>query len=273
MRFSKFCAAAILTALLARSQTFEVASVRPSGAQSIRGSEGGPGSKDPTRYTFGKADLGILLMIAYKVESFQLASKIPLDREEIDLAATLPPGTSKEQFRLMLRNLLIERFHLQAHIESRDFPAYALVVAKSGAKLKPAAHPAEPVPGHWRRDGFPDLPTDRPSATASNRMIGGGGYTLTRIKCQQQPVSRLATMLRMSAGQPVVDKTSIGGDFDFLLEFSSSISISAGNIAEPSGAPDLNTALREQLGLELLKQHISFPVVIVDALDRLPTEN
>jgi uncharacterized protein (TIGR03435 family) len=273
MRYSKFCAGVILAAALARAQNFEVASVKPSGPQSIRGSDGGPGSKDPTRYTFGKADLAILLMIAYDVESFQLASKIPLDREEIDVAAALPLGTTKEQFRIMLRNLLIERFHLQAHMESREFPAYALVVAKSGPRLKPAAHPAEPVPAAWRQDGFPDVPTDRPAATANNRMMAGG-YILTRFKAQQRPVSRLANMLRISAGQPVVDKTGIEGDFDFMLEFSvASTNTSAGSTAEPTGAPDLNIALREQLGLELVKQRIAFPVVVIDAVDRLPTDN
>ncbi len=53
-----------------------------------------------------------------------------------EITATMPPGTTKEQVRLMLRNLLVERFHLAVHHEARNFPGYELTVAKDGPKLK-----------------------------------------------------------------------------------------------------------------------------------------
>ena len=53
-----------------------------------------------------------------------------------DLTATLPPNTSNQQFQVMLRNLLTERFHLILHHETKAFPGYQLVVANGGPKLK-----------------------------------------------------------------------------------------------------------------------------------------
>jgi uncharacterized protein (TIGR03435 family) len=125
-------------------QSFGVASIRLSGPKSIRGSDGGPGSKDPTRYTFGRADLEILILIAYDVENFQVSSKLPLDRDEFDLAATVPANATKNEFRIMLRNLLAERFQLKLHIESREFPAFEMVAAKAEQSLEPRQR------GDWR---------------------------------------------------------------------------------------------------------------------------
>jgi hypothetical protein len=81
-----------LTALLLcstsiQAQNLEVASIHPSGPKSVRGSDGGPGSNDPARYVFNRASLLDLILTAYHFEDFQISSKLPLDRDEFDLAA------------------------------------------------------------------------------------------------------------------------------------------------------------------------------------------
>jgi uncharacterized protein (TIGR03435 family) len=53
-----------------------------------------------------------------------------------EIAATMSPDTTKEQFQLMLQNLLAERFHLVVHHETRMFSGYVLSVARGS-----------PVPG------------------------------------------------------------------------------------------------------------------------------
>ena len=111
-------------------QAFDAASIRQSTSKSVRGSEGGPGSKSPTFYRYGQATLSDLIGVAWNVDPFQIASPSPLDRESFDVSIRLPEGATKEQFRTMLQNLLVDRFNLKAHIESRDYPAYELVVAK-----------------------------------------------------------------------------------------------------------------------------------------------
>jgi uncharacterized protein (TIGR03435 family) len=86
----------------ASASAFEVASIRPSGPHSIRGSDGGPGSPDPGLYRFGSATLLELIAIAYEVKVFQISSSVNLDRQNFDLAAKVPEGATNEQFRAML---------------------------------------------------------------------------------------------------------------------------------------------------------------------------
>jgi len=262
------------TALPAQSVapvSFEVASIKPSGPNSIRGSDGGPGTRDPGRYSFGKADLKVLIMIAYDVEDFQISTRYRLDEEDLDLAAKVPPGATKEQFRVMLQNLLAERFRLRLHTESKEFPVYELVVAKNGPKLRKGSAQSEPAPRSWLQDGFPDLPPNRPGMIASNRA-NSDGFSV-RIKAQRQPLASLAKLLRTATERPVVEKTGLTGDFDFTLEF-----MRGGLNASPVKgdlpvAPDLNDAFQEQLGLQLLNKRLPFDVLVIDSVDRLPTDN
>jgi uncharacterized protein (TIGR03435 family) len=256
-----------LCTTLTFGQAFEVASLRMSGPKSVRGSEGGPGSKDATRYSFGRASLDDLILVAYNVELFQISSKLPLDRDEFDLVAKIPEGATKEDFRVMLRNLLIERFHIKLHIESRDFPAFELVLAKGGTKLGTGATARPSSEGD-----FPKLAPGKAGLISRNSM--SRGQIVTLIRGQQQPVSKLAEILRTAEPRPVVDKTGLTGRYDFTLEFSTDTSSgTAVGSAETPGLPDLNTALREQLGLQLIAKKLPFDVVVIESFDRLPTEN
>jgi hypothetical protein len=90
--------------------SFEVASVKPSGPQSVRLSNGGPGTRNPERFTSTRAVLRDLIFRAYTVDDYwaQILGPAWIDKEEYDVAVKIPPGTSDEQFRVMLRNLLAE---------------------------------------------------------------------------------------------------------------------------------------------------------------------
>jgi uncharacterized protein (TIGR03435 family) len=255
-----------LWAAVTLGQTFEVTSIRPSGPKSVRGSDGGPGDKDPTRYIFGRASLIDLILVAYHVEPFQVASKAPLDRDEFDLAARVPADATRDEFRVMLRNLLGDRFHVKIHIESRQFPAFEMVVVKGGAKLgtRSAARVAS-------QSDFPELTPGKPGLISLNSM--SRGYQITRMRAQQQPLSRLAQFLRIAEPRPVVDQTGLTGNYDFVLEFSRELPNSTDSPEEAPSVPDLNTALLEQLGLQLVAKKLPFDVVVVESFDRLPTEN
>ena len=235
--------------------TFEVASIKPSGPQSIRGSDGGPGSSDPGRYSFGSASLLDLMAVAYNVPYFRISSSIPLDKELFDIAVKVPTGATKQQFRLMMQNLLAERFHLKLHTQSKEFPAYELVVAKTGPKLRESTS-----------DGSPQQPSMALNHSAA------GGFELMRLKAQQQPMSAVVMMLRSPGNLPIVDRSGLTGKYDFTLEYT----------LEPPGAPtpdappiapSLFTALQEQLGLQLVSKKLPFDVLVIDQVDRVPTEN
>src|SRR5258707_8958344 len=121
---------ALLTCHLAQSQTFDAASVKPAipptpngrGMIMFRGPSGGPGTKDPGRINSPNMSLKNLLMNAYDVKTFQIAGPAWLDTERFEITATMPPDTTKEQFRVMWQNLLIERFKMVMHKETRDLP-------------------------------------------------------------------------------------------------------------------------------------------------------
>jgi uncharacterized protein (TIGR03435 family) len=243
---------------------FEVASVKPSGPKSERGSEGGPGSSDPGRYRYTSATLDDLIATGYHVDYFQISSKTPLDRDRFDVVAKLPEGATKEQFRLMLRDLLAERFHLKAHIESKEFPGYELAVAKSGSKLNDAPQPS------GDDDRFPALPPNRPGMTSRYTTVGG--VTLVRMRARQQTMAALAHGLRAPGERPVVDGTGLTGTYDFTLEYTMDLPGSAPAADAPT-APTLFGALQQQLGLQLIAKKLPFDVVIVDSVDKLPTEN
>src|SRR5438477_5528333 len=99
-----------------KSLTFDAASVKPAqpptpdgqGRIMMRGPSGGPGSKDPGRISYPFMSLKNLLMTAYDVKNYQITGPAWLDTERFDITATMPPDTTKEQFRVMLQNLLAD---------------------------------------------------------------------------------------------------------------------------------------------------------------------
>jgi len=48
------------------------------------------------------------------------------------IAATMPPETTQDQFRLMLQNLLAERFRMTIHRETKEMTVYSLGVGRDG---------------------------------------------------------------------------------------------------------------------------------------------
>jgi uncharacterized protein (TIGR03435 family) len=281
----------------AQTLSFEVASVKPT-APSPDGRvrimmRGGPGTSDPGQVTYQGRSLKDLISSAYRVKSFQVSGPGWLDTERFDIVAKVPEGTTKEQFSVMLQNLLVERFKLAVHRETKDFPLYELTIAKGGPKLKPstedpsaAAGPPPPGPPPLGKDGFPQLPAGRPGLMM-NALPDGD----RRVMAMVQPVSVLADMLSNLMDSPVIDKTGLTGKFDFTLEFVAEPEIGAGPLgavpapqpnADPGqpaslGAPDepagLFTAVQEQLGLKLERKKGPLDVWVVDRAEKVPAEN
>ena len=265
----------LLAALLfAQASTFEVASVKVSGPTSTRDSGGGPGTRDPGQYHFNSATLQDLIALAYHIDYFQIAAKTPLDANRYDVIAKVPGGATRDQFREMLRNLLAERFHLKIHHETRDFPAWELTIAKSGLKIKESSPPVGaglmPAPPKIGDDGFPEIPAGQAGRADRSHIVDG--FVIVRTTAQQQPVSALSYFGGMPGDPPVVDKTGLTGKYDFKLEFSRELPNPSGEPRVPP-VPNLFTAIEQQLGLHLAPKKLPFDVIVVDSVDRVPTEN
>jgi uncharacterized protein (TIGR03435 family) len=259
--------------------TFEVASVKPSGPQSVRGSDGGPGTHDPERFTFNRADLRDLIFDAYlttRVDDYQQQISGPgwIDTEEYDIAVKIPPGTTEQQFQRMLQNLLAERFKVVVHHDTKVLPVYELVVVKGGAKLKESVDTPDAVaPSDGRpamdQEGFPVLPAGRPGIV--NRF---GPGQLSHWIARQQSIAALADALSSpnAAGRRVVDKTGLTGKYDFTLYYEMRF---AGEppAAHDKPAPILLDAVQQQLGLKLVEGKAPFDVVVVDHAEKVPTGN
>jgi uncharacterized protein (TIGR03435 family) len=145
-----------------------------------------------------------LMVVAFDVEDFQVLSKFPLDRDEFDLAVKIPANATRDEFHVMLRNLLVERFRMKFHTESRKFPAFEMVPAKGGTKLGTEAA------ARFSSEAYsPQLAPGEPGLVSWNSM--SRGHVVVRIRGQQQTLSRLAEVLRTAEPLPVVDRTGLTG--------------------------------------------------------------
>ena len=117
---------------------FEVASVKPSPPRA--GTAGLTAmDTDPAMVRYSNVSLRVLVSIAYRFDS-RLIQGGPtwLDDQPYDLAAKLPPGTSKDSVPTMIQTLLVERFKLAVYRETKEQRVYFLVVGKNGPRLKEA---------------------------------------------------------------------------------------------------------------------------------------
>jgi len=159
-----------------------------------------------------------------------------------DIVAQAPPETPREQLLLMLQTLLAERLKLALHHEQKELSFLALVVGKSGSKLR----------------------TAKPDAGAP-----GGPMVLGRIVSNQMSMSQLASLISRFERQTVVDMTGLTGLFDVDLQWTSE------RIGAPTTdeKPSIYTAVQEQLGLKLEPRKGPLDVLVVDFAQKAPTDN
>lgn len=293
------------------SPTFEVASVKPAepppAGQMRVMMRGGPGSADPGQLTYTNVTLKNVLMNAYAVKGYQISGPKWPDSERFDIVAKIPKGATKEQFQLMLQNLLAERFKLTLHHEKKELPMYALVVGKGGSKMKEsveedatapgAALPPTPPPGSdgagpvmnrmkVGADGVPQLP----AGVGRNGMVMMMTDGHMRVVANHRPVSALTEMLGNQLERPVVDATELKANYDFTLDFAQErMNGPMGTMhplpppeggggpmasnADGAGGPSIFTALQEQLGLKLEQRKGPVDLLVIDRLGKIPTEN
>lgn len=131
----------------ANAQTFEVATIKPAPERALQQiapgikppCTGGPGTNAPLRLSCQGYTLQRLIEYAYAVRSAQVEGPEWIDEQRFDVLANVPEGARMDDVRVMMQNLLAERFHLVVHRESRDQQVYRLTVARGGFKRQPAS--------------------------------------------------------------------------------------------------------------------------------------
>ena len=279
------CAAAYGQPVTDPPPTFEVASVKPSRPPEGRligvGCSGGPETKDPGLFNCENMSSYNLLMRAYNVKRYEISGPDWLDSTRFDISAKIPPGTTKEQFRLMQQNLLAERFKLTLHHEKKQMQMYELTVARNGPKLKesvPAPKGDDATPKAQARekltlgsDGFPVLP---PNENVMAVMAGGWA----RRQQFGETVDQLAQFLSGRLGHPVINATGLTGKYDIVLSWVDGLGIDGTPLA-PAAAPDgsepMPTLIQavQSLGLKLEQKKGPVDILVVDHMEKTPAEN
>ena len=279
-----------LAAAGADDLTFDVASVKLSGPQSVTALSGGPGTSDPERIRYGRVRLNRLIDIAYGLNFDQISGPAWIETEEYDIVANVRPGATKDQVKSMWRNLLAERFHLTMHSVTKEFPAYEVTVAKNGPKLTPTTPGPDPPPFSTDQQSSRGTPTDRhgfPILPPGKRFGMAGEPGILRLSFRAFSIAEFMDRIAWPLGTMgqswmvvgrIEDKTGLKGRYDFTLEFRGVWGPGGAFLPPPPDsdtdlAPDLFHALERQLGLKLESGKIPLEVLVVDHADRTPAEN
>jgi len=226
-----------------------------------------------------------LLVFAYTHSMYQiqaLRDSLPdwARYNRYDVQARAEGRPTKDEMREMVRSLLVERFHIKDHTETREMPVFRLVQIHPG-KFGPnisASRADEPPCAAFGPYAGADVPT----------IIGGLPefcgilLMLPHMKNDEfQLAGRKLTMTDLARGieaatntridRPIIDGTGFSGTFDVTLHFTPENPDPERANAIPIGLP-LDEALRNQLGLKLQPGKGPVEVVVLDHIEK-PTEN
>ena len=182
-----------------------------------------------------------LIAMAYEVKPAQVSGPKWLEDVRIDIVAKFPAGAKESEHPAMLRTLLEDRFHMAVHRETKDMPGYAMVLAKGGFKLKPVEAEGNDTDHH-----------------------GGRVQTLA---AKGTSMASLADLVSRYLNTVVVDRTEVAGAYNFELKWSRD------DLPAVDQPPTLPVVLEDVLGVRLQAQKVPVEMVVVDRIDRAPTDN
>jgi uncharacterized protein (TIGR03435 family) len=234
---------------------FEVAVIKPSKPDAQMNGR----MQSNGRFDFQAISLKLLIQLAYDNTDNNSLIGAPkwLDSEHFDIVAKASRAVPVDSLRVMVKSLLADRFKLVVHTEDRPIPIYALVVGKRGPKLEPATGS--------ERAGC------KLSVDDSIRI-----YT-----CKNTTMEQLAQDLRNRSrayiDHPVVNVTGLMGAYNFTLSWTNRVGLQGGPppqvASDPTGGLTVFEAIDRQLGLKLEVQKKPMPVLVIDHVNQVPTEN
>jgi len=273
-----------------QSQPGAAAGLQPPqfGAASVKLAAGAPGGfnpgyqrSDPGRIDYHLIGIQGLVFKAYPVEVYQVVwpTWVTSQRTFYDVSATIPAGTTPEQLQLMFQGLLADRFKLSAHWETRDTQVYVLGISSGGLKIHKSEHPPDPDATYrspytdntgWRIISKPS----KSNAEAAGIAPDKSGYTIRQI----------VNFFRFNLDRPLLDMTGLEGYYDIDLFVPRDVPLDdAGAPSAPaigSGAANNGwsnsaffSALEKQLGLKVEKKTLPIRMLVIDHVERVPTEN
>ena len=279
----KCLAAIVLFVVAAAAQTpprFEVASIKPSPRPPV-GPIGVRIGPSQARFTF--ASLKNYIAAAYGVRDHEIAGPDWLATAMFDIVAKVPDGAALNQVPAMLRTLLEERFHIRTRREPRELPVYALELAPRGPRLVRLPDEAPP-PGPFAAESGPAGGRRVSDLGDGGRFaVGGNRFEATRVTMET-----LADLLAPFVDRPIVDMTALEGRYDVSLQLTpedfqalmSRYVAAAGYPTSPEALRLADTAAAvavpdalERVGLTLQARRAAIEMLVIDSIERTPTEN
>jgi len=205
-----------------------------------------------------------LIRYAYRVQSWRISG--------VDLIVSVDPfyvidakteeSASDDQIRGMFQRLLADRFKMAVHRETKEQNGYALAASKNGPKIREvkSGDEAPPLPEYFK--GKPELKT-----MMEGSIMQTAEHGLRVITGRRVSMAKLAEALQDPLGAFVVDESGLPGNCYFALEF-----VPENNPKNVDGPP-IFAALQEQLGLKLEKRKGPVEMLVVDHIEKVPTEN
>jgi uncharacterized protein (TIGR03435 family) len=292
----------------AAKKSFEVASVKqsaPLDPQKVLSGQQRVGMKtDAGRVDIENWSIFELLNAAYKISPTRLTGPAwggysPFTATRFDIHATIPAGATKDDVPEMLQSLLQERWKLAFHNEQKEQQVLALLVGKDGPKLQPS--PAEaadsnttnrPDPVQVSGDPLKGGLTIRGAGQAGAMKVSVTPDGLIHMTAERLTMAQLADSLMQFVGRPVVDQTGLTGNYQVAFELTQADVLAAaraaglqlpgapgaagagpaGGAADPSGGTSAYQTV-EKMGLKLESRKLAVDYMVIDRLEKLPTED
>jgi uncharacterized protein (TIGR03435 family) len=266
---------------------FEVASIRATDQHASSGSVQVGLHIDGAMLRINFLNLRDYIAMAYKLKIYQVIGPdwLNSDADRFDISAKLPEGSKRDQVEDMLKSLLEDRFQLKVHMESKEFPVYALLPGKGPLKLK------ESLPdGADAAAGQTNVGASGGAGGVSVNMGNGSSFSFGNDQLEAHKLTMLSFTDTLSRfmDRPVVDQTGLTSHYDFTLKLTEDdyhamlirSALAAGVNLPPQALRVLDNASDESLfssiegaGLKLERRKAPLPVLVVDHVEKMPTGN
>jgi len=243
--------AIVLVALAAFGQQstarFEVASVKKAESGGPPGDIPRNMDSSPGHFAMRNVPMRYMMEWAYSLHDYELVGPDWIKGEErYDILAKAPGPATDEEMRPMLQALLLERFQMKVHRETREMAAYLLLPGKGAAKVKESA-------------------ADSLAGLVPNKEGG--------VLFRHFGLSRLTFLLTRRMDHPVLDQTGLKGIYDYSLDISGLSEFSGPPSPDPNGM-SIFAAVQQDLGLKLeLRKQQPIEVLVIDVASKMPTAN
>jgi uncharacterized protein (TIGR03435 family) len=198
-----------------------------------------------------------------------------IDADRYTITAKMPDGSPMAAQQVAIRNMLKDRFKLVTHTETREMSVYNLVLARSDGRLGPAFKESSPECQATVKQYVQALSqgaTQAPTPAARQCMSSQPGFG--NLAMNGVSAGALVNLLPQFVDRQVIDRTGLTAIYDLTLKWTPDPIPSALGLAPPPlpaadpDAPNIFTAVQEQLGLKLESGRGPVEVIVIDHLEK-----